>query len=364
MRLALLITICLGYFSSFAGDSLAYKNTKYSLGLGCYRGFVTTQSDRVANLGAHTLGFEINLIQQTAGAQYWQGLFHYPKIGCSLLYYDFGLPNITGHAVAILPYMQFKVISSRYGNIEFQAGSGVGYLNKIFDVKTNYKNKAVSTHINMAMLLGMYYTVNINSKINAFAGVGINHFSNAAFTLPNNGINIPCFRGGVNYYFNEDKNTIKAVPKDVFSKSYYAYTALSFGKKEDGLVGRWKYYPMLASGLIGRQFSRKNRAGLGIDIYYDKSLAYTKLNAHEINHRADSFFQTGLRIEHEFIFGKMSFISTFGTYFYTPSAIDGVYYQKLGVLYYFTPKIFGGFTMKTHFGRADFFEVGMGYRLK
>ena len=60
---------------------------------------------------------------------------------------------------------------------------------------------------------------------------------------------------------------------------------------------------------------------------------------------------------------KLSFEGQFGYYAYATFNDNIGVYQRLGLKYYFSNKIFVGISLKTHMAKADALEFSIGVRL-
>jgi len=60
---------------------------------------------------------------------------------------------------------------------------------------------------------------------------------------------------------------------------------------------------------------------------------------------------------------KLSLLTQAGIYVIDPTKINKAMYQKVGLKYYLSEKIFTSMTMKIHLGVADWIEWAMGVKL-
>jgi hypothetical protein len=66
---------------------------------------------------------------------------------------------------------------------------------------------------------------------------------------------------------------------------------------------------------------------------------------------------------HELLFGRLAFVSHLGFYVYNPYKSNKFYYERLGLKYHFTPRVFGNVDLKIHRGAADVIEWRLGLKL-
>ena len=143
------------------------------------------------------------------------------------------------------------------------------------------------------------------------------------------------------------------------------FNKLSFGL---GIKGLETDFGTLFYGITAVNFSRikiisaKSRLSLGVDGFYDPSLV-SKLEKMEKKPVAASIaYRMGMNLGYELSAGNITLLVRNGLYVLDQYKEDGIYYIKSGVEYDFTKKLFAAFYLKTHFGKADYFEYAIGYK--
>ena len=91
--------------------------------------------------------------------------------------------------------------------------------------------------------------------------------------------------------------------------------------------------------------------------YY--SVAYPEAN---LDPNTD-YKRVGVFIGHELFINRISLEAQVGYYVYQPFKKDIPVYDRVGIKYYVTDKIFAGFTIKTHMFLAEALEFGIGFRI-
>ena len=71
----------------------------------------------------------------------------------------------------------------------------------------------------------------------------------------------------------------------------------------------------------------------------------------------------GIFIGHELIINKISIEAQLGYYAYQPFKKDIAIYDRVGMKYRLSDKLFVGFSLKTHLFLAEALEIGIGYRI-
>jgi hypothetical protein len=92
-------------------------------------------------------------------------------------------------------------------------------------------------------------------------------------------------------------------------------------------------------------------------------LAYTKQISEEQLNPDTDFKRLGGFLGYELFINQWSFIAQAGYYLYYPYDFEGRIYNRLGLKYYFNEKLFGVFSVKSHFANAESLEFGIGIRL-
>ena len=124
----------------------------------------------------------------------------------------------------------------------------------------------------------------------------------------------------------------------------------------------------MLSANIDKRLSRKSALQFGTDFFASKyleeyikfkSVAYPKEN---IDKDTD-YKRVGVFVGHELFVNRFSVETQVGYYVYSPFDYLGPFYQRIGLKYYFSDKIFGSMALKTHGAKAEGLEFGVGIRL-
>jgi hypothetical protein len=111
------------------------------------------------------------------------------------------------------------------------------------------------------------------------------------------------------------------------------------------------------------QVTRKSSFGAGADVFYDQS---DKHNLEEDSGEPVSTaeaMKVGLHGSYELNISRISFTFNMGAYLYAKYTIAGNIYHRIGTRYRFSDRMFACFNLKTHFGKADLVEWGLGYTI-
>ena len=310
----------------------------------------------------HVKGFEISLFRKTTGSHDWENTFHYPDYGITFAAFDLGSPSHLGTGFALYPYIDFPLGRKHNGGLHFRYGTGIGYVEKTFDKDSNIKNAGIGSHFNGLIHFDLHVEKNISKKIAVEIGAGLTHYSNGSFELPNLGINIATLNLAFSHSFGQGFRRIQKEVAPVDKTPRLQFYAAGFFKKVYPPLGKRYFAATLSSSWLKR-VTLKSSYGIGLDVFYDNSLEdrierYIQVEASTIDN-----FRSGIYGAYQLSVANIGLMFNMGYYLYTKWKEDGNIYHRICLRYYFE-KTFLCFNLKTHYARADFIELGIGYRLK
>lgn len=355
-------------------------------------------------------GGEIAIEWQTFGEKPWHQYYNFPKIGVSLVGMDLGNPEMLGQLLAIYPYLNLKLIDSKYFKLQLKGGAGMSFLNKRFDNTATDLNNLNTGNAAIGSILNVYFAGGANIEVPILAGISLlagynwNHASNGSFYQPNSGINMLNATVGLTYFPNykqyksPTKSQIASLPQK------FTFEFIASGGARELYYRDDKMFPTGSLVLSAyRQLGNNLRLGVGIDGFYDgvygsvyisrnnplntTKYAFTYIESDEIKNK----IRVGISLQPEFVFGKLTAGIHFGVYFYNPikylEPIDkttgtlispmpnkgliydyniesesGWLYTRASLKYAFTNHLFLSLGLKTHLQKAEFIEWGLGYR--
>ncbi len=332
----------------------------------CHYGFIINHHREMAYFtDRHIAPFEINILKKTNGKKSWHKLYNYPDIGIGLFTSSFSSSEILGTVIASYPFMNF-IFQAKPLNFTTKIGTGLGYFTNKFHRYENIKNLAISTTINAVISLREEASFKISSVADINFGIGITHFSNGAFKTPNLGLNIFTVSSAIALYPWGKTNILKDTNTDIKENNQKAITISHWfagAIKETYPVYGKKFKALsLSNDVIIATKSKKNYIGLGIDFFYDESdIKYLKDYEIQFNNNIEAI-RIGISAINEFKFNKLAFNQYLGFYIYSKNKSNGPFYQRLSLRYNIYKKMFACVSLKTHWGKADFTEWGIGYR--
>ncbi|HEX8428907.1 acyloxyacyl hydrolase [Hymenobacter sp.] len=327
--------------------------------------FIIAHTPAVKHLAvSHPTGLELNLQRQTNGSEPWHAWYRYPRIGMALVYYNYHNP-VLDRSYAATIYISKSLFRLPRQELNFRLGTGLAYFTNPFNLETNHKNSIVSSRLNATMQMRFEYDVSVAKNLGVLVGLGLNHYSNGATTKPNFGINLPTVYLGMNYHqqrpFAPAVAAATDMPTDIGRDFFNLSTSVGF--KQRSPVDQHKYLVQSASVLGGRRVSRKSSLLVGLEGFYDRSLVPQLRDTARITDNLPDVKKASVVFGHELLFGRLSFVTHLGFYFYNPYKSNTIYYERLGLKYHFTNQLFGAVDLKVHRGAADVVELKAGLKL-
>jgi len=288
----------------------------------------------------------------------------------------------------------------------FLFSMGLGYLTQKFDAINNPRNVAIGSRMNGTMQLGHHWelvswpgrkspqnqSIEHLWKINF--ELGMMHFSNANWSQPNFGINIPYAALGikkawVHSYFRpyNDKQRegvyrteirdLSGCPKRGWKHpSTYEVCGnpgepgwshsigFRMGRRQIELDQRATFTNVLVDYVAEHATGRRGqRWRYGVNVFFDKSYTYTKFAVPSDAIRLNKFTEVALTVGHRWQFGRWGILADAGFYVYRPKDIKRAYYEGVGLSYHINPRLQAIARLKAHLSSADYMEWGLAYTL-
>lgn len=314
------------------------------------------------NIVSHIPAFEVRLSKQQQGEQIWHQYYRFPLIGLGAYYASLENPKVLGHVYAFYGFVNIPIIRRNNYSFNYEISSGAAYLDKPYDNTKNYYNVSIGSGLNFYFNFSFDLKIKLLKRLDLVNRINFKHFSNGAFKVPNQGINVISYNLGLRYGLTKNIPNYKKVDLQKFIKKNEIYAIISGGTKEIQ-PPEIRNYPTASLSLnLTRQISRQRKLGFGTDIFYDESLR-TEYSRKKIEYENINLFRGGVFLSHELVFSKLSIVVQSGYYYYTKSRSDGIFYHRFGLRYFATNRMILNFALKSHFAKADFIEFGIGYKI-
>lgn len=349
--------------------AVGQKQNPFAVEASVFRGNILPHTEDMYHLvNGHPQAFWLSVYKRSDGSKEWQQVYNYPDFGAFFLYQDFNsVPLGQNYSVGALYNFYFL---NRH--LQLKLAQGIAYTTNPYDKVTNSKNKAFGTRIMDNTNIGLAYdNQNLFKNVGFHAGLLFSHYSNGRVKSPNSGINTYVLNVGLNYNFSDDlkRQADTTLVKKSYSKEPIHYNfVLRTGVNENPIIGSGQY-PFYHIGFYAdKRLNRKSALQLGTELFLTKSIEeyikYYSIAYPEENISANTDYKRiGVFVGHELMINKISLEAQVGYYVYQPFNKDTVIYDRLGLKYYFTKNVFGGFTIKTHLFLAEALEFGIGYRI-
>lgn len=306
--------------------------------------------------------FELLLTHQTSGEKGWHSFFKYPEIGIAIKALDFNNPEVLGHSLGALPFLNIKLGSYSKFNTSFRIGLGLAYLSKKYNQLSNPLNVAISSSINIIGDLNLTVGYTLNERICVNANINALHLSNGSIKKPNYGLNLVGGGIGINYTINKPNSNNKTITEQNLSKSFY-WISIAGGFKEVGDAGGPLYYPITSQFSYINPLHQFIQLGVSIDLMYDKSTRFhiRKLGKTYTSPKDD--FSAGISSRIQVKLHKSCFYGELGAYLYNPNPRFPIIYQRLGFNYQLSRLLYYFMALKTHGKKADHIDIGLAVKL-
>lgn len=304
---------------------------------------------------------ELDISTQTTGKKSWQQLGGYPVLGIGIIYGNSGSREYIGNLAGIFPFINIALYKKDIFSLNCRLGIGAGWVQKPFNVETNYENLVIGSHLNACINLRFTAAFRLARHLTSDLGISFTHFSNGSSKLPNLGLNIPTLTLGLKYTINPALRMINRsydpAPKKV---NYFLF--VSGAVKEAYPLESATYLVTLFNFEVLKDFSYKGRFGGGLNLTYDPSLS-TEVTNSVLYAFDQSKPKTEVSIygSYEYVLGKFSLPLQFGVYLYNNYPVEWVY-QVIGFRFRVDNHLILSAGLKTHFFNADFIQWGIGYK--
>ncbi len=346
--------------------SFSQSDTPYFLTLSTKGGFMMAHRPFMEHLiQKNAWGFELNLSKQQADTNYYSVKSHFPLNGVSFEIRNFGYDDVLGYAFSLFQYQNFTVFQTKTNwCLDFKLGTGLAYLTKKYNKFTNPKNNAIGSLINAKVA----FKLELNKffkKTHFGIGLELTHFSNGAMQMPNLGLN--GLSSYLNFGYNLNERAINPLKqktlKHQFNKTHYWIT--------EGIISMGEVFPIPLDAKKYPIFAGRFSFVKPINRSWNYEVAFDAVyNVSNLHKYYDSTFtakdvpQFGFYAGMSFNYYKLQI--AFGLGYYVMDKINplGRIYNRIGYRYYFKPNWFTLFNVRANFGKADFFEFGIGYKFR
>ncbi|WP_226389894.1 acyloxyacyl hydrolase [Penaeicola halotolerans] len=293
-----------------------------------------------------------------------------PLSGLSLTFIDHGDPS-TGRSYALSTFLQPTIISGKRHALSGRMSVGAAYIEKPFDEARNPLQFAIGSHLNFFVETHLVYEAKLSERWGMHLQGGILHLSNAAARQPNAGLNILTASVGTTYQLSSEGKPALAFlnRKDLITetKTWQHFLDVSIGMKTVNRLGDSLYRAIGASYNAQYRYGVLSSLLVGLDVDYNEGYiaerAYLNIQRGEGNEVPFKEVRWAMLLGHEFHLNRVSLVMQMGRYIVLPFNAHSRYFQRYGLRYYPSDKLYVSATLRTHAAKADYMEWSIGYRL-
>lgn len=382
--LSILLIVAIAAFATAQGDSLLFKNSdEPSIYFAPHYGFIVPHTSLVVPLvQGHSVGVDLLLEKRTNGNRQWHQCYGFPSHSLNIFYNYTGNPDALGSQYVMayslrLPLDKFETDETRTQTIDgkkttvirnkhdLMLGIGAGYATRVWNLQDNHQAAILGSHFNVALVLQYQHRIGgADRKRQLSGGLRITHLSNGSFKTPNLGTNnvsvyIGCslHKTGVHYAYKQPEEQLNNIEYKKNTSTLSVTTGL---KEIQPPLGR-KYQTLTFSFLQDRRVTFKSSVGIGSDLFYNSALKPLIERYRDYTPTLARTLQLGLLFSYSLHFNAFELKMQQGIYVLDHWKNDGMFYNRFGLRYRFREHCFAQLTLKTHFAKADFAELGIGY---
>ncbi len=363
------ITILFAYTFCHLLYSQEERSPKVSfLDINYFYGNIARHNDDILHLiTGHPEGLILGWSRKTFGQKEWEQRYNYPDFGLSFTYQN--LKNeFLGENFGLYGHYTFYFLKR---SLMLRIGQGLALTTNPYDKEDNFRNIAFGSRLMSSTLLQLNYKrEKIIGRFGMQAGLSLIHYSNANVKAPNTSINSITLNVGVNYLLQDDDEIeYRSTLTDRKYSEPIRYNLLfRTGVNEGDIVGSGQFPFYIFTGYIDKRLSYTSALQFGAEIFFSNFLKeyirYNSVAFPELGVTGDEDHKrVGVFIGHELFINKLSIPAQIGYYVYYPVEFELRTYLRIGLQYYFTPKLFAGVAVKAHAARAEAAEFSIGVRL-
>ena len=292
---------------------------------------------------------EITLNVNTNGKKAYHMAYLWPTFGVTLNVNNSGNAAAIGNIYSSYGFVSLPVTKNKFPLI-FKIGLGIAWVENTFDIQNNFQSLAIGSHLNANVNLRFEKEFEIHKNQILNVGLGLNHVSNGAFKTPNLGLNFLALHLGYQLgIVNQLKDTNNTTN---YNKGSYYMLFNSSAFKENNTPFMNKFYINETTLQYGYRKGLKSSFIAGSDIIINPSLI-------EFTGKK---WQIGCFAGHLLHLDQLKIGFLIGSYIYNKKDNSEFLYTKIFTEYDLNDKLTARLVLKSHFAKADFFSLGIGYK--
>lgn len=331
-----------------------------ALQLSYSRGNIWQHSPKLSHLFGQPqvvmLGFSYRQFADRDWAQRYPGI----RSGAELFFIDFD-NTILGRSVGASTFVALRFPGTRRLYVKFNGG--MAWVSNPFHPDENPDNPTLGGPLTFSLQGFLFYEIALKDGWRLRPGIQLHHLSTCSYYQPNTGVNVPAItlEVGFNQPALPDRISRQREP---YKGSWELLLQGGVSRRSVEELDRQRFWITTASVGLLRRLSEKSK--LGSELTFISSQGDKNLIASRVarGHRGPADHQRlGWAIQHELVFGDVSFYNAVGVYLYDPGHIYRIWYQRYGLRYTIGNRLVVSPTLLAHLGSADFLELSLGYRI-
>jgi hypothetical protein len=344
------------------------------LSIGIMKGFLMPHHEDMQQMYAHIQGLQLQYLSTDLtwenNKKFKNGNIKYAqRLGFVVSAIDLGT-TISGKSYSGGLLVSSDLISNQGNEINWRSSLkfalGLGYLTQRYDAITNPENRAIGSHINGYMQLGLSIEKNVYKNSVIFLEFGLAHFSNACWKFPNLGVNLPYLQVGIGHPLNIYPSIKKSEKQRQLNQQlsllpWRKSIAVRLGKKEIDLDDNRVFITGVMEFALENWISKRSNFRYAITYLHDRTYQFKKFDKMP-NYNFAGTSEITVSAGYETRFGRWGVITDFGIYLYKPDfKKKTAYYEGIGCSYAINSNYKAVVRLKANKTIADFAEFGLTY---
>ena len=364
MKKAFLILFSVFTFYTLAGQEARPPQNSLSLAARAHYGFIIPHSRAIKEISdSNPWGVEGEFAWHLMRENIWRYCYCFPRTGFSLMYMNFDNPEILGYSLSLVPFIEPYIRADKKLNFSLRFGMGPSFVNRVYDEESNPDNFFFSSHISFLILLNFGINYRIDPQWTARVAFNYNHISNGGISLPNTGMNFPSLNVGADYRFQNTccPDYSKEAGRDLYKDRNWINVYL-LGTAKNAEKGEEKWWPVYGAGAYySHLVARILAVSVGTEWISDHAVKENLRRMYEdLPEDPPDHNRAALLAGIEVLFGRFTFIQQFGLYYYAPNPARNLIYQRYGLNFRWTDRLYTGINIKAHGHVADLMDFRLG----
>ena len=340
-----------------AADLPFFKTKCFGIEIKGKTGFLIGERGEIANLPKErTFASEISVVNYTNGTKKWHKDYNYPTLGGTFFAASAGNRKVLGNFYGSYAFIEFPFIKTSHYQFCAKLGSGLAYTSKVYDPITDPKNAVISSHVNALICFGIKNKF-IFGKNQLILGLDLSHCSNAAYKVPNIGINMPFISLGYGYRLTN--YNIKETEDSPIKPNKFLFGISTVYSVKDVFPTGQGHLPIYGLSLFTRSFvSPKVGWEVSLDAISKQIISRYKT---EIPKTQKDYIQIGIYGGYLLPLDHFHFVLGMGVNVIDKFQPEGRFYHRIGMRYYLNNGISINAVLRSNWAKADFAEWGIGY---